>query len=207
MFLIDTKDEIFREAQIPYGHISIEGFEPETVRNRNQAYELLEEGVRNGILSQQQAEVIFEQVTAAGLLENDDKIFDRLVAYPLPEDLTSTFEFVVHTPCDDLHLPHGQVKNPGMGQSSVIYTLHNGLVFLDGMAQNKIIDPLVAIKLFQQMKAADLPLDEEDFLRRNAELPEEKRRSFTVIALGNKNISLLDALLRRTTRRPQPSAG
>ncbi len=118
---------------------------------------------------------------AEARLENMANIFKKILQFPLPEEFLPSYDFTI---CTETNCPrpliHGSVcdKNNNGVTKNTVSVLTDGFAICDGLAQLGGTSTLEGIRLFQQMLAANLPINKTDWYELYKTLPEETRCNY-----------------------------
>jgi len=164
VFDLGTRSPLFTTLDLPYGFLYVEECSPLFVLSLDQVRLALKNAVERKKFSADVAETIDQAVRAAGLLENTDEVFARVLAYPIPADFVPSHRFELCTKCH-APFPHGYIRREDNGKKSAdpcIGTKVEGFLLCGELTTTHEFPALDAIKVCQQILSSTLFLDERE---------------------------------------------
>lgn len=93
LFYLARASPLFRSLGIPYGFFFKEGYLPDIVFSLDYGYDFLAMAEKQWGLTKNQIRKAKKALRAAGLLQSLSLVFERIMAYEIPEDFVRTLEF------------------------------------------------------------------------------------------------------------------
>jgi len=190
-------EKLFEELKIPAFRIVTEITSSITFFTMEKAQAILQTGVEEGVLTSDEASAFETEMKEKGILSNTAELFDRVYAVDVSDCDMHDLAFEVCTSCP-FPLPHGYICKSGE-EIGTAMELVDGFVSLVRLFEEDKCSFVQAANLFQQMRAAEIPDDEDDRNRKYNELPKEVRAEYELWREQQKHEKLSRLGVRRVS--------
>ncbi len=193
-----TESQLLYMLGVPYGILRVEGYGPVLIDDHDGAMGVLSELVQAELVTADEA-MALETAIVEAKLDSSVATFNKARDFKIEFGFSPSFNFEIcaHADCPN-PLAHGYIYDVDKMNvtQGVISTLAEGFNLCGDLAQLGGTNKLDAVRIFQQMLAANLPANKTEWNKRYDALPEETRRQAEEKSAKHVGQAIADLLQR-----------